>query len=94
MRISFQERQAIVQAVHFVDPQAQIYLYGSRADDNTLGGDIDILLMSDKIKLMSKLDILVNLRRHLGDRKIDLTVYPDASKPFAKIALENGILLN
>ena len=94
MRISFQERQTIVQAVHFVDPQAQIYLYGSRADDNALGGDIDILLMSDKIKLMSKLDILVNLRRNLGDRKIDLAVYPDASKPFAKIALETGIHLN
>lgn len=93
MRITPQERQAIVQAVHFVDPQAQIYLYGSRADDNTLGGDIDILLISDKIKLMSKLDILVNLRRHLGDRKIDLAVYPDASEPFAKIALETGILL-
>ncbi len=94
MRISSHEQRAIVQAVHLADPQAQIYLYGSRADDHALGGDIDILLLSDKIKLMSKLDILVNLRRNLGDRKIDLTVFSDASEPFAQIALEAGIRLN
>ncbi len=94
MRISSHEHNVIVQAVHLADSQAQIYLYGSRADDQALGGDIDILLLSDKIKLMNKLDILVNLRRNLGDRQIDLAVFSDASKPFAKIALETGIRLN
>ncbi len=94
MRITPEEHFAIVQAVQAQDCAAQIFLYGSRADDQALGGDIDILLLSDKIKLMNKLDILVNLRRNLGDRKIDLAVFSDASKPFAKTALETGIRLN
>lgn len=94
MRLSPQEHRAIVQAVYIADPQAQIYLHGSRADDQALGGDIDVLLLSHKIKLMSKLDILVSLRRTLGDRKIDIAVFPDASQPFAQIAIGAGVRLN
>jgi hypothetical protein len=40
---------------------------------------------------MKKLDILAQLHRGLGERKIDLAIYPDAARPFAKIAIESGI---
>ncbi len=94
MRITPQEHIAIVQAVIAQDAAAQIFLYGSRADDQALGGDIDLLLLSQKIKFDNKLDILVSLRHSLGERKIDIAVYPDASRPFAQVALETGIRLN
>jgi uncharacterized protein len=94
MRISSQERVAIVQAIQAQDPAAQIFLYGSRTDDQALGGDIDVLLLSQKIKFANKLDIMVRLRQSLGERKIDLAVFPDATQPFAQVALETGIRLN
>jgi uncharacterized protein len=94
MRITSREHIAIVQAVQAQDPAAQIFLYGSRTDDQALGGDIDVLLLSQKIKFANKLDIMVSLRQSLGERKIDLVVFPDASKPFAQVALEKSIHLN
>ncbi len=54
MRITHQERITIVQAVQAQDPAAQIFLYGSRTDDQALGGDIDVLLLSQKIKFANK----------------------------------------
>lgn len=94
MRLTQQQQFAIVSAVQQVDAGAEIYLHGSRADDNALGGDIDVLLLSDKINLMGKLDILTRLRPVLGERKIDLTVFRDSGKPFAQLALRTGVRLN
>ncbi len=94
MRLTQQQQLAIVSAVQQVDAGAHIYLHGSRADDNAQGGDIDVLLLSDKINLMGKLDILTRLRPILGERKIDLAVFADPGKPFAQLALQTGVRLN
>ena len=93
MRISAQEHKAIKQAVYSVDPLAQAYLFGSRVDDESKGGDIDVLLLSKKIDLMDKIDILTALHRELGQRKIDLIVYADESRPFPKLVLQTAIRL-
>jgi uncharacterized protein len=93
MRLSHQEQTAIMAAIGQADPHAQVYLYGSRTNDQLLGGDIDLLLLSQKINLMDKLDILAKLHQTIGQRKIDLAVYPDAQQPFAQIALQTGIQL-
>ncbi len=47
MRLSETEQQIIKDAVLSIDPQARIYLFGSRANDNKRGGDIDLLIASD-----------------------------------------------
>jgi uncharacterized protein len=93
MRISAEEHQAITQAVYSKDPLAQAYLFGSRADDARKGGDIDVLLLSKKINLLDKIDILTTLHRQLGQRKIDLIIYDDDSRPFPKLALQTGVRL-
>ncbi len=93
MRINQIEHQNIRQAVLEKDPSAEIYLFGSRADDKAKGGDIDLLVISQKIKLMDKLAVLAKLHQTLGDQKIDLAVYKDFSRPFAKIARQSGIPL-
>jgi predicted nucleotidyltransferase len=43
MHITMAEHQAIRQAITEVDPEATIYLFGSRANNNARGGDIDLL---------------------------------------------------
>jgi len=65
----------------------------TRLDDAAKGGDIDLLVLSARIDLMSKLDILARLHQQLGERRIDLVVYPDASRPFPRMVLEEGVPL-
>ena len=43
MRITEQEKKAIIDAVKSVDMNDQVWLFGSRVDDSKKGGDIDIL---------------------------------------------------
>ncbi|MEI8161996.1 MAG: nucleotidyltransferase domain-containing protein [Betaproteobacteria bacterium] len=93
MRLKEDERQAILGTICAQDPQADVYLFGSRVNDGARGGDIDLLVLSRRIDLMAKLDILGNLHRRIGDRKIDLVVYPDLDQPFARIAVAEGIRL-
>ena len=93
MRLHETERQAIIQAIRSADPDAAVYLFGSRVDDGAKGGDIDLLVLSRKIDLMTKLAILSRLHQQLGEQKIDLAVYPDLSRPFARLAVKQGMPL-
>jgi len=93
MRLTAGEQSAIREAIHEADAHALIYLFGSRVDDAANGGDIDLLVLSGRIDLMSKLDILARLHQQFGERRIDLVVYPDASRPFPRMVLEEGVPL-
>lgn len=93
MRLNEAERSVIRSAITACDPDAAVFLFGSRVDDSAKGGDIDLLVLSRSINLMTKLDILGELHRQLGERRIDLVVYPDLSAPFARIARQNGVPL-
>jgi uncharacterized protein len=48
MRLSEYERTSIREAVKNFIPDAKILLYGSRTDDSKRGGDIDILILTDR----------------------------------------------
>ncbi|WP_045225256.1 nucleotidyltransferase domain-containing protein [Methyloterricola oryzae] len=93
MRLTLHERHAISDAIVEADKRAVINLYGSRVDDNAKAGRIDLLVLSSGIDLMRKLDILARLHRELGERKIDLTIYPEADRSFTRIAISSGVCL-
>ncbi len=93
MRLASEEQSAISDTIHLADAEAQIYLFGSRVNDAAKGGDIDLLVLSKKITLMTKLDILVQLHQKLGERKIDIAVYPDTSRPFPRMVMQEGVRL-
>lgn len=93
MRLANEEQSVISDTIHQSDADAQIYLFGSRIDDAAKGGDIDLLVLSKKINLMTKLDILAQLHQKLGDRKIDIAVYPDAIRPFPRMVMREGVRL-
>lgn len=93
MRITSEEQQAIRDTIRQIDAEAMIYLFGSRVDDAALGGDIDLLVLSKKINLMGKLNILAQLHQRIGARKIDIAVYPDTTRPFPRMVIQNGVPL-
>ena len=94
MRLSNDQRQSIVLAARRnLGEDAKIWLFGSRVDDAAKGGDVDVLVLSKKINLMTKLDILARLHNALGERKIDVAVFPDASRPFPRLVMQDAVLL-
>ena len=74
VRLKEEEINAIKTTIKQFDPEAKIFIYGSRADLSKKGGDIDILIISDKISLQEQLKIKAKLITKLGDRKIDLVI--------------------
>ena len=93
MRLANKEQLVIRDAIHQADADAIIYLFGSRVDDTAKGGDIDLLVLSRKINLMTKLEILAQLHQKLGERKIDIAVYSDTTRPFPRMVMQTGVLL-
>jgi uncharacterized protein len=79
----------------------QLYLYGSRTDDQKKGGDIDLLLVTSDPDVStylqsSKLKILLNLKELIGDQKIDLRIAHKkelTEDPFLKVIFPQAILL-
>ena len=61
--------------------EVHVYLFGSRTDDRKKGGDIDILIVADARgeSFQKKLEFLIDLKKKLGDRKIDV-VYGHQAK--------------
>lgn len=93
MRLTSEERESIKEIVKSFDPEAKIWLYGSRTDDVKRGGDIDLLIFSQTIDFNDKLKIKGQLYEKIGEQKIDMIIARDKKKPFVRIALENAVLL-
>ena len=49
MRLTANELSTIREEIGRLDPQAEVYLYGSRVDDAARGGDVDLLVVSDRL---------------------------------------------
>ena len=77
MRLSLHEITAIKAVVQEQDPQANVYLFGSRVDDAKKGGDIDLIVESTRIEFGEKLAVLAGIKRRIGDQKIDILITKD-----------------
>ena len=93
MRLLETEKKAILDVVLSLDPNAKIYIFGSRADDKKKGGDIGILVLSTNITERDRRGIKLKLYDLLGEQKIDLLIAASIEEPFVKIALETGVAL-
>ena len=95
MRLSPSQRSVILAAVGRQDPDARIILFGSRTDDHLKGGDIDLLIVSDRIGLHQEWEIRRDILDEIGWQKLDLIVRGSSQldSPIAGIAMETGIPL-
>lgn len=76
----------------------ELWLFGSRVDDNARGGDIDLYVeTSDETDLLERrLEFQRRLFRLLGDRRVDVVIHArnQPLAPIHRIARKTGILLN
>lgn len=93
MRLSHHEKQTILNAVKTFDPEARVYLFGSRVDDAARGGDIDLLIFSQRITFEDKLRIKAMIFQVMEEQKIDMIIAQDASEPFVNMALKDSVEL-
>lgn len=93
MRLKKNEISAIKQSVHLFDPQAKIFLFGSRADDKKKGGDIDLFILSGKINSRIKRKIKLKIYDQIGEQRIDMIVTPHIKTAFHRIAASEGVQL-
>jgi predicted nucleotidyltransferase len=93
MRLNFKEQLSIKQTISQFDPNALVYLFGSRVDENKRGGDIDLLVFSKRLCSTEKRKIKIKLYELIGEQKIDLMIAQNTSSPFVQFILEDAILL-
>lgn len=95
MRLGANEVNAIREEIQQVDPMAEIYLYGSRADDSAKGGDIDLLVVSDRLGFRDLLRLRRRILDRIGWQQLDLLVArrDQLNEPMTALALETGTRL-
>jgi len=96
MRISETESNFIVHRILELLPEAKVYLFGSRVDDQEKGGDVDIIIVGKrKLTIKEKLKIKRAFWNEFGEQKLDLISTTEKEEsPFKNIALDNAILLS
>ncbi len=95
MRLTKDEQTIIKDTFIIYFKTGEIYLFGSRVEDDKKGGDIDLFIttsdMNDIYK--KKINFLAQLDEMLGVQKIDLIISKDKDRAIEQEAINKGINL-
>ena len=89
MRLNPEIKAFIKETAEKLFPEAEIYLFGSRLNDMERGGDIDLLLLTEKkIEAKKMRNFRINFYKKFGWQKIDLVNFTKADNTaFKKLVL-------
>jgi len=89
-QLDFLKRQILSRA-----KSAKVYLFGSRAYDDRKGGDVDILILSNrKLSFTDKTRIKYAFFEKYGEQKLDLVNFKfDENSNFKELALMDAVEL-
>ncbi len=94
VRLSRAEIKNLKKSVFLADPHAATYLFGSRTDLTKRGGDIDILIISRRIKKSDLIHIRWNFFEEFGEQKMDIvTDDGSAQTPFVEMVFPKAVQL-
>lgn len=99
MRLSEFEKDCIITlAGHHFGTGVQVFLFGSRTNDQLRGGDIDLFIQNHDDKLLdarTKINFITDLIIQIGEQKIDVILNSPERKdtPFFKTISQTGIRL-
>jgi len=87
MRLNNKEIDTIKDVIYHHLTDAQIYLFGSRVDEDKKGGDIDLFIVSDKKSYDMKVKIKAKLHSLLN-KPVDIVWHSDFDREIEKEALK------
>ena len=94
MRISQNYIDVIKNSILSLDTKAKLFLFGSRVDDKKKGGDIDLLVVSEKLSFSDKLKIECEMFKHIEEQKIDIIITDDINKSaFTRYIFDTAVVL-
>jgi predicted nucleotidyltransferase len=95
MRVPQEQLTFLKNQILVAKKNSKIYLFGSRVDDLQKGGDIDILIISDKkLSFEEKSKIKNAFFEKFGEQKLDLVNFLfDEDSNFKELALMEAIEL-
>lgn len=99
VRLSAKEIDIIRAAVsRLLGDRARIRIFGSRAREDEKGGDIDILVETERqlpSRVASACRLASELQMQLGDQKIDVIIIDPETReqPIHQIARQTGVML-
>ncbi len=95
MRLSNKYKEVIKKHFYDIFGGNEIYLFGSRVDDDKKGGDIDLYLIvkNHENLFAKKIKFLARVKRELGDQKIDIVFNKDKTRLIEQEAIKWGIKL-
>ena len=95
MRITDEQAQFLKERIKAILPLANVYLFGSRADQSLKGGDIDILVMGERrLSGQEKRDIKIAFYKGFGEQQVDIISYgPNEKSDFKNLILREAVEL-
>jgi predicted nucleotidyltransferase len=96
IRLSEYEIKAIKETAKEVfGKNTKVYIFGSQADLNKKGGDIDIFIVPENRENLfdKKLKFLAKLKSKIGEQKIDVIIKGFDKGEIVKIAEKTGVLI-
>lgn len=94
MRLYKEQVQVLKSKLATLSVDAKLYLFGSRVDDNARGGDIDLLVVSDKLTKKDLRVLRVDFFKHFGEQKLDIVLDNGEFKnPFTRHIFQKAVLL-
>jgi len=94
MRLTPEQTRIIKAAVaRELEPDARIWLFGSRVDDERRGGDVDLFVETRNADLLRELRCKIAIEEAV-DLHVDLVIAPPGDdRPISRIARSKGIRL-
>ena len=94
MRLSKPEITLLKETLKTLSSEAKLYLFGSRVDDSKRGGDIDLLVVSEKLKKRDLRILRIRFYEKFGEQKMDIVLDDgNFTNIFHKIVLKKAVLL-
>ena len=95
MRLAKEKIEYLKKNLRSLPEVKSVYLFGSRTDDRARGGDIDILVLSDKyLESRTIRQIKIGFYKKFGWQKIDIVNFLVEEKhPFKDVAITRAVKL-
>lgn len=94
MRLTRNEVTLLKEKLTSLSADAKLYLFGSRVDDAKRGGDIDLLVVSQKLTKKDLRHLRLAFFKVFGEQKLDILL-DDGNfvNPFHKMISQKAVLL-